>query len=483
MSYQTIYPQDNANNYIFDNTKIEMTGGLSKLIAQVSGAEAYMYAKLDENDGLVALDSSGNEHHGAFQGGYDENQWEPGKINSGIQGLSTTNGFINFDQLIAFERDTAFSLECWMKTTSSATMSFLSKQLNTGALQGFTVNILAGKVRMVIRDASSNVLSIEYNSVINDGNWHHIVMTYDGLSQISGCHLYVDNTQNNNIIASTLLTNTITNSADFQISGRDGNNNTIDANTFIDECVVYRRELSPAEVAFRWNGGAGTQELPGATTAFPTDNPILYPNAGIITNEITGFFADIITSGLDEIRFVLSVNGIDKYWNGSIWEDSAGYAQTNTFTEINSNISSLLTEISSVIWKAYFHSDDGSSTPELLEVYFTYNLTVSGALNYCLVTGKNIDSEGNPDTTPFVVRISADAVVYFTNIIRISDIIITPNLLGEWQIALLETESMPESIYYEFIFRNIIDNFPKTTVYKKDIPNQATINFWDLPDA
>ena len=192
MAFKRTVPFENSENYDFDDEKIEIISllSLARLIPQVSGAEATMYAKLDENKGLVAIDSSGNGIHGAFQGGLDETNWTTGKINSAIVGISTTSGFINFDQLIEYERTDAFSLECWFNTTSTAAMSFISKQKFTGVLEGFAISCTGGKPRAVIRDTSSNVISIEAENAYNDGDWHHVVLTYDGSSNASGTKLY-----------------------------------------------------------------------------------------------------------------------------------------------------------------------------------------------------------------------------------------------------------------------------------------------------
>lgn len=365
---------DNINNYVLDQNKIELNNSLIKLKATVIGAEAKLYAKLDDNKGLVAIDSSGNNNHGAFQGGYSENQWVAGKINSAINGLSTTSGFINFDKLVEYERTDAFSLECWMKTTSTATMTLIAKQINSNPFTGFAINMIAGKVRQVIRDSSSNVISKEHNVAINDNNWHHIVFTYDGSSIEAGCKLYIDNTQNNSVIATGTLTSTIKNTTNFQVSGREGNNNCIDPNTSIDEVVVYSRELTPAEIEIRWNNGNGTQIIPGASTSYPIDNPIVVPIGTTKVTNIISLAEDVQKTGNDDIRYSLNLDGTNYYYNGSIWTNSFGYNETNSILDINNNVGTLPIELSSEVnINIFLHSGDGSTTPELTKLSITYN--------------------------------------------------------------------------------------------------------------
>lgn len=439
------YPIDNKNNYIYDDTKIQVLSGEAKLIAQVVGAEALLYFKLDEGDGLVAIDSSGNNNHGAFQGGYDENQWSTSikKLGaSALQGLTTTNGFINVDQRFEFERTEPFSLECWVKTTSTASMSIMSKQLYVSPFTGFGLNFLSGKVRLVIRDAS-NVLSIEYSILINDGNWHHIIMTYDGSSLITGCHLYVDNTENDTIIASTPLTGSILTSADFQVSGRDGNNNCIDSDTYIDEVLVYERALTPAEVSFRWNSGNGTQEIPGATTSYPTDNPNFESTATVKASQFNGIVATITATGSDEIRGIMKVNGVRKYWTGSQWDNSTGYSQSNTIAELNANASTLLTSVANIGAELFLHSDDGTTTPILKDWYIDFDYETTGiTYTETKITGYLNDLEGDAEADQLVkVR---SVWLEGTNIITTDDFIsATVQTDGTWEVNLKIEDDLP----------------------------------------
>jgi hypothetical protein len=480
MSYAITYPLDEERNYIFPEEEIEIIGGGSRLVPQVVGTGSRMYSKLDENKGLVAIDSSGNGLHGAFQGGYTENQWVPGKINSAIEGLSVTNGFINYDQLIEYERTQSFSLELWVKFTSTTTQSFVSKQKDSGSFEGFAINVLSGKIRFTIRDDLGNVLSIETNSVYNDGNWHHIVCTYDGSSIISGMTTYIDNVIDQVSIIADTLSGTIKNSADFQVSGRDGNNLCIESTTVIDEIVVYDRELSSAEVAFRWNGGAGTQEIPGASTSFPITNPVLSPKTNILMTEMKNFDATIAKVGLDDIFFTFLIDGIETFYNGSVWTPSSGYPEVNTFAEIQANLSSLdLSDGKNITPNCYHHSEDGSTTPELLEINLSYDNFVSGIItpNQCFVFGYIYDENNDPvegATIKIQLKSSIDAYDG-ESIIIFSDKILTSNSSGYWGTFLAETTRMTRR------YKVVISKDTLSRIYKDvPVPDLVSVNFSEL---
>jgi len=476
-------PLEIPTNYAYETSEIEISDGLAKLLPIVSGAEAALYVKLDENAGLVAIDSSGNDRHGAFQGGYTKNQWVPGKINSGIQGISLINGFINFDQLLSYERTQAFSLEFWVKTTSNATMTLISKQLNAGTLNGFAINMISGKLRIIIRDSSANILSLESQTIINDGSWYHVVFTYNGNSQITGLKFYIDTVQNNTIIASTPLTATITNTADLQISGRDGNNLCIDANTFMDEVVVYSRELTPAEIAFRFNGGAGTQQLPGASTAFPTNRPPIKPRVGIKAISFESFDADIIATGSDNVLFRFYINNIPYWFDGAIWDISLNNLESNTLLDIQLNILAFpITELSDLNWEAFLVSDDGSSTPELLMVSMGVDIGSPDVEKETVkIIFKPCKGDSNTSYLPTKIIPVPDVINYKNDtIVRNETLTVCVDPLTlEGSINLIETDNMsdPENgnqPYYEF-------HFSDTRILNRVVNSGVIeINFLDL---
>lgn len=470
------YNQDVSTNYSFDSAKIEFVGGLSKLLAQTSPPESYLYVKLDENQGLVATDSSGNGRHGAFQGSLTQADWAPGKINSAIEG--NASGFINFDGFGDFERTDAFSIELWIKFTSAATQIVFSKQINSGAFHGYALNAVGGILRFVIRDDNSKIITVETNLTYNDDNWHHVVGTYDGSSLHTGAKIYVDNTLNFSYGFSDTLTGSLQTTANLQISGRNGSNNPLQTGTFVDEAVIYARDLTAAGVAFRWNGGAGTQTIPGATTSFPTDNPTMFPFASIVATTLTGFDAGITASGSDDIFFVITVNGQDMYWDGAAWSDSSGYPDVNTLAEVQANISTLISSRAVVALKWFYHSDDGSTTPELSFVTLFFNFGAGAAVpNKTEVVGIQYDQEGNPDQSPIRVSLNVNGVEYATtDQVNSMSSIIYPDTLGNWSVFLIDTDSLELGSKYTFTFKS-------AEAKDKTVPATSQINFNDLPDA
>lgn len=112
-------------------------------------------------------------------------------------------------------------------------------------------------------------------------------------------------------------------------------------------------------------------------TTYPTDDPTVLQNSGVITDDLETFVeTTATTAGSDDIRYIMQVDGTDKYWTGSAWATSDGtYAQANTPADINTNALTLFPTVigGTLKIKAFLHSDDGSTRPELETVTFDYN--------------------------------------------------------------------------------------------------------------
>lgn len=411
MNLQHLFEND-IKNYIFDSDKIKINNDTVELLPIPGPPTGLSYLKLNENKGLVAIDSSGNSNHGAFSGGLDENDWSTsGKFLNGIEGKGS--GYINFGDLIILERTDAFSFAFWIKFTNAATQMVISRQNSGGIVDGYAMSIVTGDIQFAIRDTSNNKISIQTINTYNDNLHHLVVCTYDGSSTNAGMKIYVDNIIDFSVTGAGPLVSTIIVPVDFQISGRNGNNLELLAGTIVNDIMIFERELTPADVAFLWNSGSGTQQLPGPTTTFPTDNPTIAPILSLTINELISFLATVTITGSDLIKFAINVNGVNYYYDLTEleWLVSDGFDKTNTATEILTNIATLNSELiqnnlSSYNWLAYMHSNDGSTTPKLLNVNSEYNAFSEGViLNENTFEGNIFFIDGIPaDTKWLTVR-------------------------------------------------------------------------------
>lgn len=108
---------------------------------------------------------------------------------------------------------------------------------------------------------------------------------------------------------------------------------------------------------------------------YPLTNPTIINNSGVQSDDLVSFLSTFSASGSDAIQFTINVSGIDKYWNGAAWATSNGtYAQSNSYADIIANIATLnISQGYTVKVKAFLHSADGTTTPQLTNVVLTYD--------------------------------------------------------------------------------------------------------------
>ena len=105
-------------------------------------------------------------------------------------------GFIQVADSASLRPTTGVSLEVWMHTTGTADFSgIISKMQHGGAIHlGWKMGMdTAGRPRADFGNGSgigNDYLSVSHPAVVTDGNWHHLVATYDG----AVAFLYVDGT-------------------------------------------------------------------------------------------------------------------------------------------------------------------------------------------------------------------------------------------------------------------------------------------------
>jgi hypothetical protein len=186
-------------------------------------------------------------------------------------------------------------------------------------------------------------------------------------------------------------------------------------------------------------------------------NPTIFPATTVGAEQLISVSAVTTEVGSDAVRYTLSVDGTEYYWNGSVWAVSSGYAQTNTIAEINTNAAALVLTGGHVIRPvAYIHSNNGSTTPNIDSFTLTYNFfnALPDIITECVVWGYIYDSNGNPVQNVEVSAQTLAPVGYKTavniGIVRAST---TTSALGYWELELVETANMiPNTTKYLFIF-------------------------------
>jgi len=154
------------------------------------------------------------------------------------------------------------SISTWIKTTASIAIGasiFDKMGYYIDGNSGVRLEMLSGRIAFWTMSGSTQ--SAQYSQyAYNNGNWHHIVVTYDYATTVS--NMWIDNVINGGASGSPHTHPIIPNYGDGNTPITLGNKTAYDVesgyfNGYIDATAVWSRVLDSAEVSFLWNAGDG----------------------------------------------------------------------------------------------------------------------------------------------------------------------------------------------------------------------------------
>lgn len=297
------------------------------------------YYKLDEN----AANTTVSDSHGSNDGTSSTNTSNlydaSGVLNSCFDFTASSSERISLGT--AFRFTGAFSVSLWVKFTETANKAWIG---NVGNLShntdGWVVMTAGQNIYLQINNGTSyqnNELQVATTAGnYGDGNFRHVVVTYDGSSNASGVTIYV----NGSSVATNADSDTLSGSltyANTTYIGAVNSGSYTDAT--IDEIGVWDKELTSSEVTQLYNSGSGLEYPfssditvnPSAISLSTTNNEPIYlidvglvsinANLNVQTPTITGTsIRDTAvasgTIGTGAIRNdVYFVNGVATYGN------------------------------------------------------------------------------------------------------------------------------------------------------------------------
>ena len=153
--------------------------------------------------------------------------------------------------------DSPFSISAWVKMTDATTFRIVTKY-DTSAKEYFFATDSTDKVLFRLYDDSTGgILGRKYNTALTSfqGQWIHLVATYDGSGNNSGLKIYLNGAQvdNGNVNSGsyTAMENT---TQPLEI----GKLTTTNANGYIDETAIFSSELTSENVPAIYNSGTPT---------------------------------------------------------------------------------------------------------------------------------------------------------------------------------------------------------------------------------
>jgi hypothetical protein len=208
-----------------------------------------------------------------------------------------------------------------------------------------------------------------------------------------------------------------------------------------------------------------TDEIPRTVSTYSTQNPTVI-DAGNTIQEFAAFEANTVEPANTAIKYIMVVNGVSKYHDGSNWVESTLVTQNNTVAEVNDNANDLFDEISELKIKAVFENSSEESTPSLISVtiydagFLSQTSQYKISLTFLIYDDdqdKYMESEQGDET----IAIETDednAAIALTNIpVYEGDESVSPNIIHRR--IYVSTKAEDESEFGEpFFYADIEDN-------------------------
>ena len=347
------YPFTNAGNYSFDSNLIEISGGKAKL-KDLTPIDEIFYADYD-------LNINGSRGAGVLTG---TPTGGAGVSGGELDLTGETVKYVNYDPednadpvqtgCVRFKvrpnySGSPVSNKTFFHVVGVNSKNFVFMKHFTDGLVEFSVYNSAG---VLIVKLNSGWVPVANNVYELEGNWDLTA----GASRFFINGLQVGSTHTGTGTRDTNVTN-------FRVgSDRSG----VDKSDFkIDDFQIFTTVQHTENFA---------SEIPRASQqTYSLANPTIIVNATFLSSDWLTFTETSPPSGADEIKYTPRVNGIDKWFSGSLLTSDGTYAQSNTDDEISANIGDFVVARSSTGLKIFLHSDTGYTTPELDLVDITYN--------------------------------------------------------------------------------------------------------------
>ncbi len=160
-------------------------GSGSQYRSRVLDGDPFAYWRLGEASGTVAADQSQAERHATYQ---SVTLGQPGALAATPDTAAsfTTGSVLKLPSNIVSHLGDQVSLEMWFKTSASGVLAAAGSQQTNGAAHGPMLYVgTDGRLRGSLGTVTNPITT---SGAVNDGAWHHVVLTASGASQA----LYLD---------------------------------------------------------------------------------------------------------------------------------------------------------------------------------------------------------------------------------------------------------------------------------------------------
>jgi hypothetical protein len=219
---------------------------VQSITAGIANAELVGYWKFDEGSGNVAYDLSDYNNDGTINGAP---MWVAGKIGAALE-FDGSDDYVDCGNDPSLNINDKITVAAWVKTTSTAHGYFVSKGTAWDEIGHYAIG-QEYNVPLTFQfeiAGSGGTVELDSNIAVNDGQWHHIVGTYDD----PVVKVYIDGVEVNTMTQPSSLTGSTVGGLTI---GQRGSGNIIGG--IIDEVRIYNRALTEPEILAAMEGSEG----------------------------------------------------------------------------------------------------------------------------------------------------------------------------------------------------------------------------------
>lgn len=261
----------------------------------------FSYYPLDDD-----LNDSRGVHNATANGTTSDNS---GKLNK-ARSFNGTSDYLGLGNMTEFDNAQHLTVAAWVKFTSSAQQSFVTKWGSSAPQNTFWTDFESGKPRAAF---AVGAFLPDTGSAINDGNWHHVLWWYDGTAATNATRLrlFVDGAQRTLNFGAYSVPARLNQTTTAVNVGSYNSGSNFFFNGKLDEVGLWSASLTKEMVDFVYDGGTG------APFAEISDADELYRESLILFAHTHDFTPpDLVrarAAGVTAVTAKLSVDGID--WN------------------------------------------------------------------------------------------------------------------------------------------------------------------------
>jgi hypothetical protein len=370
MTTTITYPFTTGGNYTYDSNLIEVTGGVARLkdITPADATCAGLYTSsidLTWGDGTLTGTGTGT----------------PAITSGQLDLTAASNQYVDYDATNNADSQQVGCMRATITPNYSGTPTNHQCFFSTFKADGDDDNEImvyqvngSGNIRVRIQDENSNQIMLVSLGVWNPTAGTAYVFEVNWDLTTGATRLFIDGTQ-----FGTTQTATGTRSSDIGVLriGQSSTGSYGQSDFKLDNFVYFSTVQHTTDHA---------GELPFATPEkYSTSNPTITTNT-FETNELSNFTATESITGSDAVKYILNVEGQDRYVTGGSATNSDGsYSQSSTAAEMLSDIGDVVTARSTVYLTTFLHSDDGTTTPEVDLVTISYEAALEDPATPTLV--------------------------------------------------------------------------------------------------